>query len=394
MCKVDGTNRASSAQAQAEQEKLPTIGELRKAVPAHCFEKSTLKSLFFVARDLAFCSAIGYAAWEYIPVEWSIKAIALWTLYAIVQGTVATGVWVLGHEGGHGGISSYSIVNDTVGYVLHSILLVPYFSWQDSHRRHHARCNHLLDGESHNPDLKRKVYKMYEKILDTVGEDAFVIMQIVLHLVLGWPMYLLMHATGSRRSPVTGQKYTKKPNHFNWGASNEQYPAKLRFKIFLSSLGVIATLAGIAVLANKLGAAKVSLMYFGPYLVVNAWLVGYTWLQHTDQDAPHYGEDEWTWIKGAMTTIDRPYPWIVDELHHHIGTTHVCHHLFSDMPHYKAQEATEALKPVLGKHYRFDPTPLAQAMWNTARDCHYVEGLDGVQYPQSIIAEKRAAKKL
>jgi len=32
----------------------------------------------------------------------------------------------------------------------------------------------------------------------------------------------------------------------------------------------------------------------------NAWLVLYTWLQHTDPSVPQYGEDEWTWVKGAI----------------------------------------------------------------------------------------------
>ena len=37
----------------------------------------------------------------------------------------------------------------------------------------------------------------------------------------------------------------------------------------------------------------------------NAWLVLYTWLQHNDPSVPQYGEDEWTWVKGALSTIDR-----------------------------------------------------------------------------------------
>ena len=49
------------------------------------------------------------------------------------------------------------------------------------------------------------------------------------------------------------------------------------------------------------------MMYWPAYLWTNFWLVLYTWLQHTDIDLPHFGEDEWTWIRGALCTIDRPY---------------------------------------------------------------------------------------
>ena len=35
--------------------------------------------------------------------------------------------------------------------MLHSILLVPYFSWQRSHAVHHANTNHITKGETHVP---------------------------------------------------------------------------------------------------------------------------------------------------------------------------------------------------------------------------------------------------
>lgn len=82
----------------------------------------------------------------------------LWLCYAAVTGTVAMGLWVLAHECGHGafsdnrllqasssasevalmpfsflrsdGLLAHSLLQDAVGYVVHSALLVPYFSWQ------------------------------------------------------------------------------------------------------------------------------------------------------------------------------------------------------------------------------------------------------------------------
>ena len=48
-------------------------------------------------------------------------------------------------------------------------------------------------------------------------------------------------------------------------------------------------------------------LYGGPYLVINAWLVLYTWLQHTDVDVPHFEDQDHTYVRGALHTIDRPY---------------------------------------------------------------------------------------
>merc|ERR1712094_27461 len=88
------------------------------------------------------------------------------------------------------------------------------------------------------------------------------------------------------------------------------------------------------------GGLTVMALYGGPLLVVNAWLIVYTWLQHTDVDVPHLSADAFSYMRGAFLTIDRPYPRIIDWLHHRIGTTHVAHHIDCTIPHYHAQEAT------------------------------------------------------
>ena len=88
-------------------------------------------------------------------------------------------------------------------------------------------------------------------------------------------------------------------------------------------------------------------VYVVPLLFVNMWLVLITNLQHTDPAVPHYRGEEWTWLKGALCTIDRDYG-ILNHVFHHITDTHVAHHIFSNMPHYHAMEATNAIKPLLG----------------------------------------------
>merc|ERR1719379_1593479 len=75
----------------------------------------------------------------------------LWLAYGAVAGTVWTGMWVVAHECGHGAFSDNRFIQDLVGYVLHTALLVPYFSWQHSHAVHHANTNHITKGETHVP---------------------------------------------------------------------------------------------------------------------------------------------------------------------------------------------------------------------------------------------------
>jgi omega-6 fatty acid desaturase (delta-12 desaturase) len=83
-------------------------------------------------------------------------------------------------------------------------------------------------------------------------------------------------------------------------------------------------------------------VYVVPYFFVNAWLVMITMLQHTHPALPHYNDEEWEWLRGALATVDRSYGFL-DHFFHHIADTHVAHHLFSSMPHYHAQVNASAL---------------------------------------------------
>merc|ERR1719353_2272575 len=93
----------------------------------------------------AICLALG----TLIPLK--LAYLPLWLLYAAVTGTVWTGMWVIAHECGHNAFSNNKLIQDGVGYLLHSLLLVPYFSWQHSHAVHHQFTNHITKGETHVP---------------------------------------------------------------------------------------------------------------------------------------------------------------------------------------------------------------------------------------------------
>jgi hypothetical protein len=54
---------------------------------------------------------------------------------APISGPRAAG-WAVVHECGHYAFSEHAALDDAVGFTLHKALLVPYFSWKHSHRRH------------------------------------------------------------------------------------------------------------------------------------------------------------------------------------------------------------------------------------------------------------------
>lgn len=128
-------------------------------------------------------------------------------------------------------------------------------------------------------------------------------------------------------------------------------------------------IAALVAAATTYGGWAVAALYLGPYAVTNAWLVLYTWLQHTDTDVPHFEGSDWSFVRGALHTIDRPYGPVLDFLHHRIGSTHVAHHVESSIPHYHALEATNALKAAFPQLYLYDPTPIWQALVRVAGKC-------------------------
>jgi hypothetical protein len=67
------------------------IGDVRAAVPAHCWRKSPLRSLSYVVRDVAVVAALAAAAW-------GLDSWAVWPLYWAVQGTMFWALFVLGHD--------------------------------------------------------------------------------------------------------------------------------------------------------------------------------------------------------------------------------------------------------------------------------------------------------
>jgi len=109
--------------------------------------------------------------------------------------------------------------------------------------------------------------------------------------------------------------------------------------------------------------------------------VAITFLQHTDPTLPHYMPESWTYTRGAAATIDREFGFIGRQLFHGIIETHVLHHYISTIPFYHADEATEAIKTVMGRHYRSDteggPLGFLHSLWTSMRTCQWVEPIDG-----------------
>jgi len=288
----------------------PSKAELLACLPPELFSIKGLQAWGSLMLSLGL-SLLAYGIGGLIPLR--LWAAPLWLLYALITGTAATGCWVIAHECGHGAFHPNRRVESAVGFVLHSLLLVPYYTWQRSHAVHHDNCNHLEGGETHVPPRAES-----------------------------W-MGRVVAGTRRRLGP--------------WPFGN---------------LGVLLMLLALGLAAVQFSLARVLCVYGLPWLVGNAWLVGYTWLQHTETDIPHVSSPEWTWAKGALETVDHPYGPLLNLLHHGIGSTHVCHHINPCIPHCNAWQAKALLRQRFPDLVRHDPTPVHRALWRVATRCSVV----------------------
>jgi len=348
-----------------------TVGDLKRAIPAHCFQPTLTESFSHLGKDLveiavyvAIMSYLDQPLWNISPVVWGLA----WLGYMWMQGVVMTGVWVIAHECGHGAFSTSSVVNDTVGFIFHTLLSVPYFSWQHTHANHHHYTNNLQKDEVFVPRKRSQVE--LTSAYKTVQNPVFVFAQLVIMLLFGWPLYLLINTSGH---PIDGFA-----SHFL--PTSPIFSKKEHLKVVASAVSLLGWWYGLYVLGSLFGSALVIRLYVLPLIVTNAFLVAITFMQHTDKNIPHYDNDEWNWLRGALCTVDRTMGSYLDEKLHLIHVTHVLHHIFPKIPFYHSREASKAIVKVIGKYHSKDDSNYLVSMWKAANDCVFLEEGDGILF--------------
>jgi omega-6 fatty acid desaturase (delta-12 desaturase) len=186
---------------------LPTKGQIRAIVPNECFTRSYTLALSYLTRDTAMSIGCVYIAYNALSTELPSSSSSLssvlvwligWTTYAFCMGCTITGHWVIAHECGHGAFTPNQSLNDICGFLMHQALLVPYFSWQYTHAKHHRRTNNTMDGESHVPGTRTEVgldeygltrVSNWAVIHEAIGDGPFGALKILANLILGWPRH-------------------------------------------------------------------------------------------------------------------------------------------------------------------------------------------------------------
>mgnify|MGYP005666887233 CR=1 FL=1 len=131
-----------------DNKEIPSLKEFLDVIPDQYLNCNTKTSLRYLLQSILIQSLVVVIG---LSIPFTPKMIPIWIIYSLISGTTAMGFWVIAHECGHGAFSKNKSLETITGYLLHSLLLVPYFSWQRSHAVHHRFTNNVTNGETHVP---------------------------------------------------------------------------------------------------------------------------------------------------------------------------------------------------------------------------------------------------
>lgn len=377
-----------------------TLKEIHDAVPKHLLSKNHTKATLYVLRDITFTLFLyrfaycitPWAASDFgghITSSWQ-KAIvksSLWMFYWWFQGLVGAGIFCLGHDAGHTSLYSDNKINNAVGFVLHTYLLIPYFAWRSTHHAHHKATASMERDENYVPYTRSKFQLPEEKIATRadyaeIFEETpiYTFFRLFIMQGLGWWIYLAQNTMGS---PM----YPPGTNHFN--PNSPLFKSEQRNSIVLSNIG----LSIMGCILFYMGREFFFWYYLIPYVLVNHWIVMFTFLHHSDPTIPHYRKPAWSFLRGAAATVDRPLlGWMGRFFFHNISHDHVAHHFFLRAPFYNGPEITKAVKSVLKDDYNYDSTPTFYALYRSFTQCQFIEDEGDIIFYKN--REGKAAREL
>lgn len=257
-----------------------SVKELRNAIPDYCFKPSLFWSFFYLFRDLAYSTLLLITLYKLLHTSAVLESRLLYyavvNVYGLCQGIVWTGLWVIAHDCGHSSFSTSSFLNDAVGFVFHSALLAPYFSWKSTHRRHHIYANHIEKDLNYVPPLRGEYARQIGvtvETLDEVGQDApvWLFLRILLQQVIGWNWYILSNITCPPSAVVKKGMSAWRHSHFDpWGAL---FRSSEVLSIVFSDLGCLATFTALYHLYRAFGSFETLFwVYIVPWSWVNHWI--------------------------------------------------------------------------------------------------------------------------
>jgi len=302
--------------------RLPTLSEIKSKIPSRCFRPTVKRSMYYVVMDIMYVT-ITYLTMFYLQ-RWFQYGFLFLPLYWYIQGTLYTSIFVLGHDCGHSSFSAYPLLNDVMGTILHTFILAPYYPWKVTHNKHHKNTANIDKDEVFYPQRITELEAKKEKE-SPVAKTSSVLNVPYFGVGIGWFYYLICGY-----SPRT-------INHFN--PFDPIFYNKHFTGVMISLSAYLFMFYVMFLYSTRYGFLNLISFHLIPVFVFACYMVMITFLHHTEVDVPWFSNEEWDYVQGQLSTVDRHYGHVHSVIHS-IGT-HQIHHLFTKVPHYHLEEATE-----------------------------------------------------
>ncbi|KAF8312275.1 hypothetical protein DL93DRAFT_1332737 [Clavulina sp. PMI_390] len=361
-----------------------TLKQIHEGVPKELYKKSTVIGVYYAVRDFALAYSLFTLAKQIDPITKLLPSYgfsssatyaagwAMWCTYWLFQSLTGAALFTLGHEAGHGNLSEYHAVNYTIGYLTHTAIFTPFYAWRYSHNIHHKNTGSMERDENYIPKTRKqrglppKETMSRVDYLELLDDTPIMTLWRLFRLqIMGWNLYLTFNL-------LSNEHWPEGTNH--WSPWSPLFRKQDRNGVIATDIGLLTWLAILTTWGYNTSAGTVWKYYVIPYIFTNHWNVMCTYLQHTDPTMPHFRNGAWTFLRGAATTVDRPFlGWIGRFFFHNISHDHVAHHFFSSIPFYNGPQLTEHLKKVMGEDYNYDSTNTWYALWRSFNNCQFVE---------------------
>ncbi len=322
-----------------------TLSTIRAAIPSALMAPSEARSwaalvrvLLTAAGCLWLLSRLASDPSQTGPAEW-LALFGVWSLY----GLVLVGLFVIGHDCGHGAFSRHRRLNALLGYAVMSPMVNGFHTWRLTHNHHHAFTQ--LRGQ----EVDWGAYLQTEDELSQRTWRRDLIIRLGYALPLG--IFLWIGWNTLRRGVmvrgVIGEDRYRKERRALLISNGIMLGCQLAITVGLLSLGGVwalvkchsipATIAGI----------------FGAFIVAAG---------HASPQSLVFDEGDWTSARGQLSsTYNVRFPRIIEWLICDINV-HIPHHVSVRIPWYRLRAANDALKeswPDLVQERRFSLRELA-----------------------------------
>lgn len=285
-------------------------------IPDSCYQRSTGRGLFLIARDAAFYAL---ALWGLASTNNPLFLVPLWLL----AGAAVSGLFVLGHDAAHGALFDSSRLNEIMGRVTMLPSLHATEQWKFGHNRVH-----------HGHTLRQGMDFVWHPI--TAEEWASMGTLARLRHRIEW-------------GPLGSGAYYLRNVWFNKMVRftpPERWAKTMNRDRALVAVFAAVTLAASLVLSAGIGAGlwnytKLIVIPFLAFCQSIGWVV---YVHHIDPEIRWWTRREWNRFRGQVegtTVLWGPPGW---DLFYHWIMVHLPHHVDMRIPCYKLPEAARAIQ--------------------------------------------------